>query len=364
MSEPVIPDEWRAAADAVVAGEARRRVVMVIGATDTGKSTFAAYLASRLHQAGARTAVIDTDLGQSSIGPPGVIGLGLLPGPNNILSQVPLAAYFVGSITPVGHLLATLVGTRRMLDRARALGAEAVVVDTSGLVQGSVGRELKERKAELLAPSHIVALRRGPELEPLLRAWRMVGRPSLLEIAPSPAARRRSPEERRAYRTAHFRHYFRDGRLVTLSLARVALRGTRLGLGKPLPDHLLSALAHALGVETSYAETDGEVAIALTTSMPHLALRDAAREVLRSSGLSDVAVIPFARLSGLLLGLLDERDTFLGLGLLQNLDLAAGRVQMLTPVREMERVRQVRFGSLRLQPDGTEEEVLKPGVFG
>jgi polynucleotide 5'-hydroxyl-kinase GRC3/NOL9 len=364
MAELIIPDEWREAAEAIVAGEARRRVVMVIGATDTGKSTFAAYLASCLQQTGARTAVIDTDLGQSNIGPPGVIGLGILPGPVSGLSQVPLAAYFVGSISPVGHLLATVIGARRMLDRARALGAEAVVVDTSGLVQDGVGRELKERKAELLAPSHVVALRRGTELEPLLRPWRVLGRPTLLELAPSPAAQRRSPEERRAYRMAQFRRYFREGRLVGLSLARVALRGTRLGQGRRLSDDLLRALARALDVDVLYAETDGEVATLLTMGMPGLAGRDAARDALRPSGIGEVAVIPFARLSGLLLGLLDERDALLGLGLLQDLDLASGRVQVLTPVKEMERVRQIRFGFLRLQPDGTEEEVLRPGTFG
>jgi polynucleotide 5'-hydroxyl-kinase GRC3/NOL9 len=364
MAEPIIPDDWRAAGDALVAKEARRRVVLVIGASDTGKTTLTAYLASRLHEAGARTAVIDADLGQSNIGPPGVIGLGILPGPISGLSQVPLAAYFVGSISPVGHLLPTVVGARRMLDRARSLGAEAIVVDTSGLVLNNVGRELKERKVEILAPSHIVALRRGTELEPLLHAWRILRRPALLEVAPSPAAQRRTPEERRAYRSARFRHYFRDHRLVTLELARVALRGTRLGQNRRLPDPIVRGLARVLGMEVYYGETDGDVATLLTASAAPAAARDAVRDALRPTGLSDIVIVPFARLSGLLLGLLDERDGLLGLGLLQNLDLAEGRLQMLTPVREIERVWQVRFGWLRLQPDGTEEEVLRPGVLG
>jgi polynucleotide 5'-hydroxyl-kinase GRC3/NOL9 len=75
-----IPDDWQHAADQIVASSHRRRVVMVVGASDVGKSSFCAYLASQLQGAGQRTAVVDADIGQASIGRPRSLALALSPG--------------------------------------------------------------------------------------------------------------------------------------------------------------------------------------------------------------------------------------------------------------------------------------------
>lgn len=55
-----------------------RGTLMVIGATDTGKSTFARYLYRQLGaDPGRRVAFLDGDPGQSSLGPPATMTLAL-----------------------------------------------------------------------------------------------------------------------------------------------------------------------------------------------------------------------------------------------------------------------------------------------
>jgi polynucleotide 5'-kinase involved in rRNA processing len=64
----------------VLAGAREARIVLVLGARDTGKTTLVTYLAHALLADGGSVVVVDADLGQSEIGPPTTVGLGYLRG--------------------------------------------------------------------------------------------------------------------------------------------------------------------------------------------------------------------------------------------------------------------------------------------
>ncbi len=68
--------EWERAAEAVLA---RPGVVMLLGASDSGKTTLGRILAEKLTAAGRTVGLVDGDVGQSSIGPPTTVGLAILP---------------------------------------------------------------------------------------------------------------------------------------------------------------------------------------------------------------------------------------------------------------------------------------------
>ena len=67
----VNPD-WRKLASQVVKPQ---QIVLVIGATDAGKSTFCRFLADVALAKGCKVACVDADIGQSQIGPPTTIGV-------------------------------------------------------------------------------------------------------------------------------------------------------------------------------------------------------------------------------------------------------------------------------------------------
>ena len=69
------------------------------------------------------------------------------------------------------HLLDVCVGGVQMARIAKKRRPDLLLIDTDGLIAGGSARTFKHRLAELLLPQVVVALARGPELEPLLTAF-------------------------------------------------------------------------------------------------------------------------------------------------------------------------------------------------
>ena len=112
----------------------------------------------------------------------------------------PDAISFVGATSPQGQLLPLVVGVGRLRARAKAEGADLVVVDTSGLVSGVYGQLLKYHKIELLEPDVVIGLQRGEELDPILGIVRRFFKTEVVELSVLPDIRHTSVDERAAYR--------------------------------------------------------------------------------------------------------------------------------------------------------------------
>src|SRR5438309_10015426 len=171
--------------------------VFILGAVDSGKTTFARRLALASVEAGHPVALVDADLGQSTIGPPGTVGLKLVSGPADLEeSVVPDAMSFVGAVLPRGNVLPLVTGTARLVMRAIEMGARTTIVDTSGLIDGVAGQVLKLTKAELCRPHHIVALARGGELEPIVGVLERFLSADVIQLEVHPSVGVRSVDER------------------------------------------------------------------------------------------------------------------------------------------------------------------------
>ncbi|MFQ5736349.1 MAG: Clp1/GlmU family protein [Thermodesulfobacteriota bacterium] len=197
------------------------RSVMVIGGPDTGKSTLARLISVEL-AARCPTALVDLDMGQSSIGPPTTVAWGRAAGPG---PPPPEGFYFTGALSPPGSLLPSLAGACAVLDSALGVCGKAVI-DTTGLVAGPVGLVLKQYKIELLAPDVIIALQRGSELEHILSSFSRLDRPSILRLNVPEGVRRRGAEERAEHRQQRFEEYFRGSMVVEVRLDDVDVRYT------------------------------------------------------------------------------------------------------------------------------------------
>jgi polynucleotide 5'-hydroxyl-kinase GRC3/NOL9 len=221
QADPVdVPLKW-----AQLAVERLRGTLLVVGASDVGKSTFSRYLYGRLCAGSVRTAFLDGDPGQSTLWPPTTITLAIgRAGETVFPPQGRTLHWFVGATTPRGHMLPLLVGAARLVQAAYEAGAEAVVYDTSGLI-GPVegGLTLKLAKVDLLRPSAVFAIQRRGELERLLVPLRRSRRVRPIDLQPSGAARQKSTPERQAHRADQFASYFRSGRLVEIEWSKMAV---------------------------------------------------------------------------------------------------------------------------------------------
>lgn len=189
----------------------RGGTAVVLGGMDGGKTTFCKMCAAVALRLGKSVAYLDTDVGQSTVGPPTTVGLRFLTGEGDLEPQALARAdalSFVGSTSPQGHLLPLVVGAGRLADQARQGGAELVLVDTGGLIGGTLGQVLKFHKIEALRADWVVGFQRGEELEPILGAVRRALPPEVESLPVPPAARPTTVDQRNANRQARLREIF------------------------------------------------------------------------------------------------------------------------------------------------------------
>lgn len=177
---------------------------MVIGAPDTGKTTFVRQLLAEALRAGKRAALVDSDIDQSTVGPPTCVGLKWINDPGDLDRLAGADALrFVGSIRSEGLVLQHVVATASLVNFAREV-ADLIVVDTSGSVSGVIGQTLKYHKTELCRPEVVVALQRGDELGPMIGLLRRFFQTDVEETTASEAIQPQSPDERSSSRSKRF----------------------------------------------------------------------------------------------------------------------------------------------------------------
>jgi polynucleotide 5'-hydroxyl-kinase GRC3/NOL9 len=200
--------------------------LLVVGPPDSGKSTFARYLFTRLRDVGRRVAFIDGDPGQSTLGPPTTLTMTFrLDAVDEWSYGLPQVwRYFLGSTTPQGHMLSILVGAARLTQSAQQNGAQVVIYDTSGFVEPARGGlALKNAKLDLLRPSTVFAIQRESELLPFLLPLRRSARAQVIELKPSQAVVPRDVHARSEHRVRQFSGYFSGAEPLNLEWSRIAV---------------------------------------------------------------------------------------------------------------------------------------------
>ncbi|RMD93295.1 MAG: hypothetical protein D6813_04355, partial [Calditrichaeota bacterium] len=204
-------------------------LTLLIGASDSGKTTLAKYLLKSWTEKGLKVAFVDCDMGQSTLGPPGTMGMRLFDQSyreHELLKYTrDLTLYFIGSFSPVGHLLQTLTGVNILVRKAQQLHPDIILVDTTGLVFGGVGEHLKYRKVELLRPNYVVLIQKSDELEHFNHFLSRSGA-TLYRLKAAEEANRRSPETRRQYRIERLKDYFYNAGVHRIPFPQLIIWGT------------------------------------------------------------------------------------------------------------------------------------------
>ncbi len=203
------------------------KTIIVVGDSDTGKTTLIEELL-RLLVKKFIVGAVDVDIGQSHIGPPTTIAWGLVKEKFIDWENIPVEdMYFVGTTSPYGNLLPTLTGARFIYDFAKEK-ANKVIIDTTGMIKGGGGRILKVCMIEIIHPEIILALEREKELEHILISFKKMSFPEIFKIPVSNFVNLKSWVERRDYRKKKFKDYFKETKVLTLSLDEVGLRCANL----------------------------------------------------------------------------------------------------------------------------------------
>ncbi|MBP1911438.1 Clp1/GlmU family protein [Thermococcus stetteri] len=327
-----------------IAGHDKPFKLMVIGGVDSGKSTLITFLGNELLSLGFRIAIVDSDVGQKGVLPPATVSLAVPEGPFESMSDLEgWAHYFVGTTAPAQFIGEMAVGVKRMVDVAIDL-ADVILIDTTGFVTG-VGAEMKRLKAELVMPDLIAVIHSG-ELSGLVRALEPYG--EVVELSVSETARRYHHEERRDLRAEKWGAYFKDSQLVEFSTSAVAITGTSLFHGTPI----------SAGEKEILEKAFGWVVLAGWKNGAYTVVKADVERFPRAHS-RELKAIDFEKLSNLLVGLIDDEGLCLGVGILKWVNFSEGTLQVLTPVNDLSRVREIRFGRIRVTEEGEELGLLR-----
>ena len=210
----------------------KQLTLFMLGGVDVGKTYAVTSIANSFYKQGLKVAVVDADVGQSDIGPPCCIGMGILEKGIQKLSEVPLhSLFFVGNTSPNGCTRECVRGAAAAVKKAKELNADVIIVDSTGWIEGEDAKRFKLFEIKEIDPSFVVAIEKEDELEHILPHLNKILK--VIKLRMSREARGRTREERKALREAEYNKYFRAAkdRVFELSiLERIPEEGTLLGL--------------------------------------------------------------------------------------------------------------------------------------
>ena len=327
-----------------------QQIVLVIGTTDVGKSTFCRFLIERGVTSGLRVGFVDADVGQSQIGPPTTIGLKVFAtndSTDNLeeIGREPNALYFVGWTAPERHLLQCVAGTRLMVDAALKMGADFIVVDTTGYIEGDAAVVLKQHKIELAKPTHLICIHRSRELEAIVAPFQGDNTIQTHRLLPHRSVRSKSDDFRRKYRESSFARYFSDCVQEMLPFDQIHGQRTPFFNGRQANSKEQEMLSDFVDDRVFYAEW-GHRSLALVTldTLPSLIQARLKNHL----SLKNLVVETPQYFERCLVGLLDASGTTMSIGVIDAVDFNAKQLKIRCKAGTAAKTKTIQFGRYRM----------------
>ena len=206
---------WQEIAENILSKESgsSTKLVMVVGATDSGKSTFSTYLANLAIDRGIVPSIVDGDIGQGDLAPPSALGGAILKEQVTDLRDArPSLFEFVGKISPAGAERVVAQKLKLLVGKTMKISAKTScmwIVNTDGYFDPLY----KGMLAEAVSPDIVIYMnkdRLGIDAltSALLARWRLVVTPSS-----SSALMSKTPGERIGRRMEQYHKYVGKGHI-------------------------------------------------------------------------------------------------------------------------------------------------------
>lgn len=372
MPPEALPVEWLPGIDALRALP-EGAATLLVGNTDRGKTTFAAVAARTLAaEIGPRAvAVVDADIGQSEIGPPGTVGAAWADASVAKLYDLKASAkFFVGAFNATAAVLEHVTATAQAVQWARRHNARRTLIDTTGFVIGPAARRLKVAKAQACQPALVLGFGEEAEIGGLLAVLGAATGAKTLALLVPAGVGRKSTNVRSTRRMTRLSQALDGAREFALPFSSTLTLGATLGTGEPLPPQLVGWCATALRLPVVYAEkAEGVLTVWLNGPTPRPGWESGAGPVAAHFGARTVRALSLPAHAGTLLGLHDAAGRLLTIGRFVRLEVERGEMIVHAPFggpsatasSAAERVRLVAFGRVRVGAAGSPGPDIKPG---
>ena len=161
---------------------------MVVAPPDRGKTTLIRLLTSFFVSQGKKVGWVDSDLGQSNVGPPTTVGMIMVSKkfPLSLRERLFTPYFrFVGDVTPEKRIEATALYAAELAKMASSK-SQVTLIDTCGLIFSLSGLRLKMLKMKSIKPELVLGIGYDEEFEVLKKFygdqfWTLPPLPRLLE---------------------------------------------------------------------------------------------------------------------------------------------------------------------------------------
>jgi polynucleotide 5'-hydroxyl-kinase GRC3/NOL9 len=350
-----VPSSWDKIFEELNGFKTKPVTVMVLGTVDSGKTSFCTYMVNKLVQQKRKVAILDGDLGQSDIGPPGAIAFTFVTKPTpDLFSLEAKKAFFIGATSPNSYFKRVIEGLAHLKKEIMAENPDFLIVDTDGWVGEENAVYYKIRLVEELNPDLIIGIQQKEELTTLFGALEKFRK--IVAEYPS-ALKERSREKRRGLRELGYIKYMKNAKVQSLPLNWIKIQeDQKFGLNKT---HVNFRQTTVIG------EIFGTKPLHLAELRDRICIVIGEKRWISSETITKVEELTKKKVSlsrkgeekGILAGLCNAKGEFLGIGIVQEIDFARKALKILTPVTE--EIATVRFGKIRLDKNMKEIQPIE-----
>ncbi|MCP8310480.1 MAG: hypothetical protein L6N94_03170 [Candidatus Methylarchaceae archaeon HK01M] len=198
-----------------------KKKLMIIGETDSGKSTLATYLTNIALLKDMKVCIIDGDIGQGDLAPPGCIGASMVKSPIYDLRDIRADFFeFVGFTSPRWVREIVIERIKKMISYIEEKNWNLCIVNTDGYVSDE-GMDYKFDMVEMVDPEMIVCFKDIDRI--LFKGFKdSIDLPFLIP-ADRPKSVTKSPSERSERRLSQYLRFLKGGRVLSADLKEVRL---------------------------------------------------------------------------------------------------------------------------------------------
>ncbi|MCI4437934.1 MAG: hypothetical protein JHC33_14095 [Ignisphaera sp.] len=311
--EPI--DVWENTANEITN---RGGKVLILGFIESGKTTFATLLSNIAIEKGLDVALIDADIGQCDLAPPGFIALKFMDRKVLWLREVAGDIIrFIGYLSPsqgtaLSRLLSSVV---ELVNIAESKGAELIIVNTDGWFGDFEAIQYKLQLIKALKPENVVIM--GEDacryIEPALSKFSLMK----LFCLPIPkVVRKRDREDRRQLRKVNYSNYFQKARRRCFKFEDISILNSCL-LNGVKDAEIHSKLQQELNVPIYMASRYDDTIVVAVPDDAYIDKRD-------------LYIIKPAQAKGLLVALLNSSLEDVGVGIIDSIDFEKREICILT----------------------------------
>jgi polynucleotide 5'-hydroxyl-kinase GRC3/NOL9 len=349
-----LPASWTEAYEELRAIETKPTTAFVLGAVDSGKTSFCTYLVNRLVVSKKKVAILDGDLGQSDVGPPCTLAFAFVKKTVSDLFQLQTKnAFFVGTTSPNGAINKVIEGLKQLKKAILNENPEYIIIDTDGWVLEEDAIYYKIRLVEELDPDIVFFIQQKEELAPIfntLEKYRKV------TVESPSATRERSTEKRRNLRELGYIKYLKNAKVTSLPLNWVKIEESEpLGLSKTYEDiREANKIYDMLGMKPlHFAKLEDRISIIIGRRRW---IDEENVKKLEEYSKKKVVITRKGEEEGSIMALYGTDGKFRGIGTIQEVDYMRKTLKILTPVTG--EISRIQIGKIRLDKNLKEIPVL------